>query len=268
MGKHLMNTTNEAELNEDIAGRGDLIGGLEKGLRLMEALTEPPGKWTVTQAAELAGFSRAATRRYMRTLVHTGHMQTDGKHFWLTARTLRFGDAYLTSSNLPRIVQPVVERLAFLAQDSASVGIIDGEDVVYIARSGNARVVSASLRPGSRCPLYCTAGGRILLGAMSAEECRSRLEHTRLVQCTAYTLTEVEPILREIVKARSQGYAVVDQEFEIGLRTVAVPMYGITGSVKGVIALTSRAQQMSAEQTVSTHLPILLEAQSLVRGLI
>jgi IclR family pca regulon transcriptional regulator len=260
----MSNFENEA-MDDD---SGDWVAALEKGLILMESLNQPPGRWTVTQAAAIAGFSRAATRRYLRTLVRTGHMESDGKHYWHTARMLRFGDAYLASSNLPRIVQPVVERLAFLAQDSASVGIVDGEDVVYIARSGNSRVVSTSLRPGARVPLYCTAGGRLLLGAMPSDECRMRLERTERFACTAFTLTDVDDIIREVNLARIQGYCVVDQEYEIGLRTVAVPMFGMTGQMRGVIALTSRSQAQPREQSVATHLPMLLEAQALVRGLI
>jgi IclR family pca regulon transcriptional regulator len=245
----------------------DRIGAFEKGLALMECLTKPPGHWTITEVAALADVSRATARRYLLTLVATGHMKTDGKRFSLTARMLRFGDAYLTSSNLPRIVQPVVERLSFLAQDSASVGIMDGDDVVYIARSGNSRVVSTSLRPGARCPLYCTAGGRILLSAMTIDACRAHLRSSELKLRTPQTRIGIDDIVREVVKSRSQGYAIVDQEFELGLRTIAVPMLGTSGTC-GAIAITGRSQQMSEALAVATYLPMLFEAQSLIRELI
>ena len=138
----------------------DLITGLEKGLHLLERMSAPPGRWTVSEAALLGGLSRAAARRFLLTLAHIGYVEGDGKHYWLTPRTLRVGEAYLSSSKLARTVHAVVERIGYLAQESASVGVLDDQDVVYIARSSIARIVSITLRPGSRVPLYCTAGGR------------------------------------------------------------------------------------------------------------
>jgi len=246
----------------------DLITGLEKGLHLLEALSAPPGRWTVSEAALLGGLSRASARRFLLTLAHVGYVQTDGKHYWLTPRTLRVGEAYLSSSKLARTVHAVVERVGYLAQESASVGVLDENDVVYIARSSIARIVSITLRPGSRVPLYCTAGGRVLLAAMDDSTRRARLAGAELKALTSYTRTEPAQIEHEIALARSRGYALVDQEFEVGMRTLSVPMYGAANQVMGVISLTSHPQHGSIDQMVTTQLPILLEAQSLLRGLI
>jgi IclR family pca regulon transcriptional regulator len=246
----------------------DLITGLEKGLHLLERMSTPPGRWTVSEAALLGGLSRASARRFLLTLAHVGYVETDGKHYWLTPRTLRVGEAYLSSSKLARTVHAVVERVGYLAQESASVGVLDADDVVYIARSSVARIVSITLRPGSRVPLYCTAGGRVLLAAMDAPACRARLAAAELKPLTPYTKTEVAQINKELALIRTRGYALVDQEFEVGMRTLSVPMYRAAGEVVGVLSLTSHAQRGDVEQLVTSQLPILLEAQSLLRGLI
>jgi len=246
----------------------DLITGLAKGLHLLEHLSAPPGHWTVSEAALLGGLSRAAARRFLLTLVHIGYAQSDGKHYWLTPRTLRVGEAYLSSSKLARTVHAVVERIGYLAQESASVGVLDENDVVYIARSSIARIVSITLRPGSRVPLYCTAGGRVLLAAMDEPISRAKLRACPLQALTPYTKTEVGQISAELKRIRAAGYALVDQEFEVGMRTLSVPMYGTGNAVVGVLSLTSHAQRGGVEQLVTGHLPILLEAQSQLRGLL
>ena len=246
----------------------DLINGLEKGLHLLECMSAPPGRWTVSEAALLGGLSRASARRFLLTLAHIGYVQSDGKHYWLTPRTLRVGEAYLSSSKLARTVHAVVERVGYLAQESASVGVLDENDVVYIARSSVARIVSITLRPGSRVPLYCTAGGRVLLAAMEAPVCRARLAALERRALTPYTKTDVAQIEAELEQIRATGHALVDQEFEVGMRTLSVPMYRSAGEVVGVLSLTSHAQHGSVSQLVTNQLPILLEAQSLLRGLI
>jgi IclR family pca regulon transcriptional regulator len=246
----------------------DLIVSLEKGLHLLERMSAPPGRWTVSEAALLGGLSRAAARRFLLTLAHVGYVESDGKHYWLTPRTLRVGEAYLSSSKLARTVHAVVERVGYLAQESASVGVLDDDDVVYIARSSAARIVSITLRPGSRVPLYCTAGGRVLLAAMEPAACRARLARVELKPLTPYTRTDPAHIIKELAQIRGRGYALVDQEFEVGMRTLSVPMFGAGGEVAGVISLTSHAQRGRVEDLVTSQLPILLEAQSLLRGLI
>jgi IclR family transcriptional regulator, pca regulon regulatory protein len=246
----------------------DLITGLEKGLHLLESMSAPPGRWTVSEAALLGSLSRASARRFLLTLAHIGYVESDGKHYWLTPRTLRVGEAYLSSSKLARTVHAVVERVGYLAQESASVGVLDENDVVYIARSSVARIVSITLRPGSRVPLYCTAGGRVLLAAMEPPACRARLAGLELKPLTPYTKTDLAQINKELVQIRGRGYALVDQEFEVGMRTLSVPMFRAAGEVAGVISLTSHAQRGGVEPLVTSQLPILLEAQSLLRGLI
>jgi IclR family pca regulon transcriptional regulator len=246
----------------------DRISGLEKGLFLLERMSSPPGRWTVSEAALLGNLSRASARRFLLTLAHIGYVESDGKHYWLTPRTLRVGEAYLSSSKLARTVHAVVERVGYLAQESASVGVLDENDVVYIARSSVARIVSITLRPGSRVPLYCTAGGRVLLASMEQQACRAKLATVELKQLTPYTKTEIAQINKELAQVRSRGYALVDQEFEVGMRTLSVPMYGTQGEVAGVISLTSHAQRGDLDALLTSQLPILLEAQSLLRGLI
>jgi len=138
----------------------DLIVGLQKGLALIQLFTDETPRLSVPDAARLAGLTKSAARRFLLTLVHDGYAQTDGRHYWLTARTLRLGQAYVDSARLPRMLRPIVEKVATETREHVSVAVRDGDEVVHIVRSRVANVSSLSIRQGFRLPMYCTGSGR------------------------------------------------------------------------------------------------------------
>lgn len=246
----------------------DAVVGLQKGLRLLESFHPGLATMTVTQAAHAAQISRTSARRMLLTLQDAGYVQSDGKRYWLSARALRMGDAYMQTAKLPKIVQPVIERLGYLAQESATMGILDGNDLIYLARSSATRIMSPTLRPGSRVPLYCTAGGRVLLAAAGEAAAGVLLAQSALRPLTPYTCVDTQEILGLLPRIAAQGYATIDREFEVNMRSISVPARDSRDETVGVISISVNAQKTSLEALVEQGLPLLYEAQVLLRGVL
>ncbi|MES2936764.1 MAG: IclR family transcriptional regulator C-terminal domain-containing protein [Pseudomonadota bacterium] len=246
----------------------DGIAGLQKGLRLLESFNGALTHMTVTQAARAADLSRTSARRFLLTLKDAGYLDSDGKRYWLTARALRIGDAYMQSARLPKLVQPVVERLGYLAQESATMGVLDGLDLIYIARSSTSRIMSPTLKPGSRVPLYCTAGGRVLLASMTTSAARAALQAAPMRPLTPYTRLDADEILGLLPAVAQQGHALVEREFEANMRSLSVPACNRTGETVGVLSMSTDAQRTTVEGFKAQALPLLFEAQGLLRDLL
>jgi IclR family pca regulon transcriptional regulator len=247
---------------------GDPTTGLQKALTILEGFTATASTMTVSQASRIADLSRTTARRTLHALVAAGYLQSDGKRFWLTARALRIGDAYLQSARLPKIAQPIIDRLSYISGESATLGIGDGVDVIYIVRSAISEISSPSLRPGYRVPMYCTAGGRMLLSCMPKTMAIEVLNASTFRPNTTFTLLDSASILQLLPKITARGYSVVDQEFEIDMRSLSVPVRNSGGDVVGVISMSVRAEKLSVDRLVAEHLPRLIEAQSLLSGLL
>lgn len=209
----------------------DIMGGLAKGLAVIETFGSANPRQSITEVAAASGLDRATARRCLLTLAHHGYAEWDGKFFTLTPRVLRLGTACLASMPMPAIVQPALDALSDRIGESSSVSILDGAEIVYIARAAQRKVMSISLMPGSRLPAYCTSMGRVMLAALPETEARARIASSALVMRTARTLTDPELIMDEIARVRTQGFAVIDQEVELGLRSVAVPLANARGQV-------------------------------------
>ena len=248
--------------------RRDLIAGLEKGLAVIEAFDAVPTPLTIAAVAQRCQLTRAAARRYLITLAHLGYVDSDGKTFALSAKVLRLGQSYMHSARLPRIVQPELNRLASSLKEASSAGVLDGDDVICVAAASVGRIVSASLQPGTRVPAYCTANGRVLLGALPVAASDAWLAHQTLAALTANTVTKPERLRKEIARARSQGYALVDQELEPGLRTLAVPLLDSAGATVAAINVSVHAASVSADRLVEVCLPALKHTQAGLRALL
>ena len=161
---------------------------------------------------------------FFLTLVHDGYLDTDGRYYWLTAKNLRLGQAYVDSAQFPRMVRPIVEYVASRAEEHASVGVIDDNELVYIARSKHTPFNSTSVRLGERVPIHCTAGGRLWLASLPESECEAVLQQVTREQRTPYTVSDIATVMDRIAQVRRQGYATIEQEFEIGMLVVAVPL--------------------------------------------
>jgi IclR family pca regulon transcriptional regulator len=184
----------------------------------------------------------------------------------LSPKVLRLGQSYMHSARLPRIVQPELHKLAYALKEASSAGVLEGNDVICIAATEAGRLVSSTLQPGTRVPAYCTANGRILLSAKTPEEVDAWLAQQRLEALTPHTVTDPTALRAEIMRARSQGYATVDQEFELGLRTVSVPLKNFRGDVLAAMNISVQASRVSMAQLVETCLPVLLQAQARLRS--
>jgi len=248
--------------------QSDLMGGLAKGLRVIEAFTAENPRLSISEAAAIAGLDRATTRRCLLTLAEHGYCAYDGKYFTVTPRVLRLGTGCLASMPLPRIVQPWLDHLSERIGQSTSVAILDEGEIVYVARAAQRKVMSIALMPGSRLPAYCTSMGRVLLAALPEERAENILRSSILVARTPNTIVDLASLLSELERIRRQGFASVDQEVEVGLRSIAVPLKNPRGQI---VAALNTGLPMSDEvmQTiVERYLPPLLSVSKELSGIV
>ena len=233
----------------------DVIGGFAKGLRVIEAFGEAKPRLTITDVSKETGLDRATARRCLLTLAELGYAAYDGKFFELTPKILRLGHAYLSATPLPRLVQPHLDRLSETVGQSTSVSVLDGTEIVYVARAAQKRVMSISLMPGSRLPAYCASMGRVLLAALPEAEARAIIETSDRQANTPFTRTEPDALMAELSNVRAQGYALIDQELEIGLRSIAVPLENARGRVVAALNIGAPAAHAEAGEMVDRYLP-------------
>ena len=239
----------------------DMMGGLAKGLRVIEAFSAERPRLSISDAAEITGLDRATTRRCLLTLSELGYAAYDGKFFTVTPKVLRLGTGCLATMPLPKIVQPLIDPLSEEIGQSTSVSILDETEIVYVARAAQQRVMSIALMPGSRLPAYCTSMGRVLLSAQPSERRRDILEASRLVARTEKMITDIDALLAEIEVTGHRGYALIDQEVEAGLRSIAVPLKSVRGQTVAALNVGLAASAASMEELVERYLPALLSVQ-------
>jgi len=244
------------------------MGGLAKGLKVIEAFTAEHPRLSISEAAEISGYDRATTRRCLLTLAELGYCAYDGKYFTVTPRVLRLGTGCLASMPLPRIVQPWLDRLSEEIGQSTSVSILDDGEIVYVARASQRRVMSIALMPGSRLPAYCTSMGRVLLAALPPERALELLSAEPLVQRTARTQTDVGELQRILQDVKAAGYASIDQEVEVGLRSIAVPLAGARGQTLAALNVGLAATEERMQAMVSRYLPALLRIKAELSGIL
>ncbi|MBX3606762.1 MAG: helix-turn-helix domain-containing protein [Piscinibacter sp.] len=245
--------------------RRDLIAGLEKGLAVICAFDQERPLLSVTEVAQRCGLTRAAARRYLITLEHLGFMRSERGRWSLSAKVLRLAQSYMHSGRLPRLVQPELHRVVAALKEASSAGVLEGDDVICIAALSAGHLVSSTLQPGTRVPAYCTANGRVLLAALPDEDLEAWLADRRFAPLTPNTLTDPARLRAEIARVRRQGYAVVDQELELGLRTLSVPLQGSDGTVLAAINVSVQAARRSVESLLDDCLPALRQTQANLR---
>ncbi|KEO56183.1 IclR family transcriptional regulator domain-containing protein [Thioclava pacifica] len=243
----------------------DFIASFAKGLRVIECFGAETPRLSIAEVAQATGFDRATARRCLLTLHAEGYADYDGKFFTLTPKVLRLGMGALASLPLPQVVQPWLDQLTDRIGQSCSVSILDGTEIVYLARAAQRRVMSIGLMPGSRLPAHCTSMGRVLLAALPEEEARARIAASDLTPRTSFSLTEPEEIMARIAQVRRDGYALIDQEVEIGLRSLAVPLHDTHGRVIAALNTGLAASAEPAQTLVETYLPELLRVQAGLR---
>jgi IclR family transcriptional regulator, pca regulon regulatory protein len=244
----------------------DLVAGLEKGLAVIEAFDATHTKLTVVDVARATGLTRAAARRYLLTLVKNGYAAFDGKFFSLLPRVLRLGYAYLSSAALAFRVQPVLERISASTHESSSAAVLDGTEVIYIARSSTGRIMTVDLSVGSRLPAYCTALGRSLLAHMQAAPLVDYFGAVKMVPFTPKTKYDEASVRAALEQVRQRGFALVDEELELGLRSIAVPIINGHGQAEVAINISVAAARMESDEIVERFLPLLNFAREELRA--
>ncbi len=251
-----------------MANERDLMGGLAKGLRVIEAFSAEHPRLSISQAAEIAGLDRATTRRCLLTLAELGYAAYDGKYFTVTPKVLRLGTGCLAAMPLPRIVQPVLDTLSEKIGQSTSVSILDDTEIVYVARAAQRRVMSISLMPGSRLPAYCTSMGRVLLAALDISARQSALEMSDRRPRTPLTMVHITLLMAELAATSERGYALIDQEVEMGLRSIAVPLVNMRGQTVAALNVGLPASAASMDDLVERYLSPLLAVQLELRRML
>ena len=244
------------------------MAALEKGLAVIECFDAGHDRLTIADVARATDLSRAAARRCLLTLTSIGYAEFDGKFFRLTPRVLRLGYAWLSSTALPKLVQPFLERLSEETHESSSASLLDGHEIVYIARSAQRRIMSVGLSVGSRLPAFCTSMGRVLLAALDPEEARVRILAGSPSPLTPHTVTEIEPLMAKLAEVRVQGHAIVDQELELGLVSLAMPLVNGRGQVAAAFNLSVQSQRVAGDEIETNLLPRMRAMQKLLQPLI
>lgn len=246
----------------------DLLGGLAKGLRVIEAFGAARPKMAIADIAAATGLDRATARRCLLTLVDLGYATYDGKYFELTAKVLRLGATYLSATPLPRLLQPVLDRVSNEVEQSASASVLEGAEIVYIARAAVRRVMSINLMAGSRLPAWCASMGRVLLAALPENESAAILDRSDIQPLTPLTKTDRAILRAELEQVRAQGFALMDQELEMGLRSIAVPVMDGRGRIVAALNIGASAALVSVADMRGRFLPPLQRAQAELRALL
>lgn len=261
----MLNSGARGHILRGMANRTDIIASLGKGLAVLECFRAETPRLSITDVAAATGLDRATARRCLLTLHSLGYADYDGKFFTLTPRVLRLGTGALAALPLPQMVQPWLDQLSEQTGQSCSVSILDATEIVYIARAAQRRVMSIGLMPGSRLPAHCTSMGRVLLAALPEHEARGLVEASNLAPRTRFSRTLPAEVMAEIGRVRVQGYALVDQEVELGLRSLAVPLVSSRGKVVAALNTGMAALDSDPEGIVPEFLPALQRVQDGLR---
>ena len=233
----------------------DYVLSLARGLQVIEAFNDNPKGRTVSEIAADTGLSRAAVRRLLITLEQLGYTEHEGATHRLTSRILRLGFSFLSSATLPGLATPLLERLSARIHESCSVSVLDGQQIVYVARSASTRVMAVDLAVGSRLPAYCTSMGRVLLAGLQQEDLTAWLKQSTLKRLTPKTVTKRADLVKAVSDARTKGYALVDEELEIGLRSLAVPVRSESGKIVAAMNTGVQAGRIPASELRNRILP-------------
>jgi len=257
--------------------KADFIEGMAKGMAVLESFDTERQRLNATLAAERSGITRAAARRHLLTLAHLGYLETDGSYFWLSAKVLRFSGSYLASSRLPRAIQPTLNRLAVQAQESFSAVVLDTDEVVIVARSGNdrnntaspsGRVIAYGLHMGARLPAHATSTGRVLLAAKTKTDFGVWMKGRTLARLTPLTTTEPKAFRTVIDTVRKQDFCLSSEEHELGVHALAVPLRNAQGITVAALNVVASHNRLTTQAMLKDLLPQLFEAARELRPLL
>jgi IclR family pca regulon transcriptional regulator len=246
----------------------DLIEGLGKGLRVIEAFDDDHPRLTASEAGRLAGISRTAARRHLLSLVHFGYAATDGKQFWLAPRVLRLGQSYLGAARLPRLVQPSLHRISTNCGETVNVSVLDGHEVVYVAQSSPPRSVSIGYHVGVRVPAHVVTPGVVMLAARDDASIEAWTAAHDFVSFTAHTVTDTQRFLDEVRSARAQEFWSTVGQLDVGLCGIAVPLKNRKGACIAALSVSAPVSRYAGTQMAEKLLPLLRETAQALRPLL
>ncbi|WP_427887763.1 IclR family transcriptional regulator domain-containing protein [Kribbella sp. GL6] len=242
------------------ASTGTFLQGLERGLAVIRAFSAAAPALTLSEVARTVGITPATARRILLTLEELGYVRSDNRRFSLTPRVLALGWAYLSSLDLGELAGPFMEDLCLKTRESCSIATLDLPDIVYVARVPTTRIMTVALGVGARLPAYPTSMGRVLLSGLPDDELTSYLDSLHAESLTDRTVTAADKLRTTITKARADGYALVDQELELGLRSIAVPIRNSRGRIIAALNVSAHASRSTATSLCEEFLPHLREA--------
>ena len=240
------------------AQNSDFVQSLERGLAVIRAFDAEHRELALSEVARSTGLTRAAARRFLLTLVKLDYVNFSQGRFSLRPRVLELGYAYLSSLSLPEVAMPHMETLVTQVNESCSISVLDGTDIVYVARVPTRRIMSITLAVGTRLPAFVTSMGRVLLAGLPDEEMEERLARIEIAPLTSRTVRDKEALRGIIGTVRRQGYAATDQELEEGLRSLAVPLRSASGAVIAALNVSVHASRASMAALRRDFLPLAL----------
>ena len=255
----------------------DLIAGMAKGMAVLESFGTERQRLNATLAAQRAGLSRAAARRHLLTLAHLGYLESDGSHFWLSPKVLRFSGSYLSSARLPRALQPTLNRLALQTRGAFSAVVLDGDEVVIVANSGRGfdqgpgaatRLLAHGLHLGARLPAYATSTGRVLLAAKPRAALNLWMKGRLMPRLTVHTLTGQKQLRAVFDQARADDHCLASEEHEIGVHAVAVALRNMQGHAVAALNVVLPGACTDRARTLDQWVSILQQAAGELRPLL
>ncbi|HJV88923.1 MAG TPA: IclR family transcriptional regulator C-terminal domain-containing protein [Holophagaceae bacterium] len=244
----------------------DFVQSLARGLDVLRAFDRENPSMSLSEVSERTGLARAAARRSLLTLGHLGYVGQKGRQFFLTARVLELGFGYLSSLNLPELAMPWMEQLAHRVNESTSLSVLDGQDIVYVARVPVRRVMTIALGVGARLPAFAASMGRVLLAGLDPEALDAWFAKATFYPLTSHTITDPRRLREEILRTRDQGYGLVVQELELGLCSLSVPIRDRQGKVVAALNVGMQFHEGIKAHALKDVLPALRETQAAIEG--
>lgn len=238
----------------------DHVQSLARGLEVIRTFSRYKPRMTLSEVAQQTGLTRAAARRFLLTLVRENYAETDGKHFSLRPKVLDLGFSYLSALPMWEVAQPIMRDVVNSLQESCSLAVLDGLDIVYVARVPTERVMTIGLAIGSRLPAFCTSMGRTLLAGLPPRELAVYYDRVKLERRTPQTVANMVALKDAVEASRRQGYTLIDQELEMGLRSIAVPVRNRRSEVIAALNVGTQAGRTSADTMKTRFLPVLIDA--------
>ncbi len=245
---------------EDDIKKSDFVQSLEKGLKVIHAFTDEETELTLTEVAGIVGLTRANARRILLTLKHLGYVSCpDNKYFRLTPKVLSLGYSYLSGLPFRELAMPYLQEVTHKVNESCSMSVLDGHDIVYVARVHTERIMRMALAIGTRLPVYCTSMGKAMMAHLPERKLKNLFDELDFQQFTPKTLSKTE-IKEQLGLVRKQGFAVADEELEIGVRSIAVPIFDHSGDAVAAINISGHASRVTIEEMKSQYLPVIRAA--------